>query len=715
MSDRHMHHPPSLQARLSELKAGFCARLPGRMSEIQRHWADARDRLEDTDALRELRRAVHSLIGSSASFDFAAIAAAATRVNATLDKLGATSPNAALLRSVELGLQQLTRAVAEAAGEDSVALVMDEPSRSQVSRLVYLLDDDEPTMGQLGQQLVSAGFQVRAFAEPGQLVEAMKSTHPGVLLLGNLPGVAAEWVARFRRQYALPLPLIYVSEQNSMAARLDAVRAGADGFMTKPVDVAALLERLDGLLGSDGSVAARVLIVEDDPDQRALTTAVLQDHGFQVRALSDGRDIERAMTAFQPELLLTDLYMPEIDGNELAALVRLDRQWQHLPVLFLSSESDPAVQLETRRHGGDDFLRKPIAPELLVEAVRLHLERARRRGHLLAAQADPDPATSHDRLLEWLAATPHAALMRLEPAADDPMATPAVKQARLGQLRIRAATHFGGCPPLLYGSGLALVLPGLGKARALGAGQELRDLANQVGLADSAVGVMLASEDTSADRLIEKAGMAVQLARHGSGVHVGDGPGSPAPHPAEAGDAVGPEPLRHSLNEARVQLLFQPMVSLQGDPVEYHEVWARLHPAGVAEGLPPSRFSELLGKGEGARALDRDVLDLALDIWRNHRAVGGPGRLVIRLSAASLGDPELALWVLDSLKARGLSGNCLCFSVDAAMLEDDLPGMAEQLQQLQKLGCELCVAAFPGRQGRALLQQLEPSCVKLQR
>lgn len=83
------------------------------------------------------------------------------------------------------------------------------------------------------------------------------------------------------------------------------------------------------------------------------------------------------MQEFHPDLILMDLYMPGIDGIELAKLIRQIDEYVSTPIVFLSSEEDFSKQIEALNLGGDDFLTKPIKASHLVALVKSRLERLR--------------------------------------------------------------------------------------------------------------------------------------------------------------------------------------------------------------------------------------------------------------------------------------------------------------------------------------------------
>src|SRR3546814_3190664 len=83
------------------------------------------------------------------------------------------------------------------------------------------------------------------------------------------------------------------------------------------------------------------------------------------------------MEQFRPDLVLTDLHMPGLDGAEITALIRAHAAFAHTPIVFLTGDPDPETQFEVLQVGADDFLTKPLRPRHLIAAVESRVRRAR--------------------------------------------------------------------------------------------------------------------------------------------------------------------------------------------------------------------------------------------------------------------------------------------------------------------------------------------------
>jgi CheY-like chemotaxis protein len=129
----------------------------------------------------------------------------------------------------------------------------------------------------------------------------------------------------------------------------------------------------------------RVVLIDDDRSSLQLQALILRSVGLLVATESDPLRMMQAIDAFQPDVLLLDMYMPGCTGPELAALLRARDSYRCLPILFLSAEDDAQKQHDALEMGGDDFLHKPILPKSLISMVNLHASRARLR------QVQPKP------------------------------------------------------------------------------------------------------------------------------------------------------------------------------------------------------------------------------------------------------------------------------------------------------------------------------------
>jgi DNA-binding response OmpR family regulator len=135
---------------------------------------------------------------------------------------------------------------------------------------------------------------------------------------------------------------------------------------------------------------SQVLIIDDDPATVRLLVELLRGRGFRLRVALDGRDGHRIAVESQPDVILLDVCMPEMDGHHLCRLLKDDPRTRDIPVIFLTGKDGPEDKLEGFGAGGSDYVTKPYQADELVARIQVHGE-IRRRLQTVAA-GEPLPA-----------------------------------------------------------------------------------------------------------------------------------------------------------------------------------------------------------------------------------------------------------------------------------------------------------------------------------
>jgi PleD family two-component response regulator/EAL domain-containing protein (putative c-di-GMP-specific phosphodiesterase class I) len=167
-------------------------------------------------------------------------------------------------------------------------------------------------------------------------------------------------------------------------ASLDSATSPAASAPTPDIPTSVLPE-----LPTTSDAPYRILIVEDDRSQALFAQSVLHGAGMHAQVEMAAANVQQAIQDYQPDLILMDLHMPDLDGLRLTALIRQHPQHQLLPIVFLTGDPDPERQFEVLDSGADDFLTKPIRPRHLIAAVSNRIRRARQQAQL----SQPTPAT----------------------------------------------------------------------------------------------------------------------------------------------------------------------------------------------------------------------------------------------------------------------------------------------------------------------------------
>jgi PAS domain S-box-containing protein len=122
-----------------------------------------------------------------------------------------------------------------------------------------------------------------------------------------------------------------------------------------------------------GRAAGSVLIVDDTPENLAVLAQVLRNHGYRVRSVLNGRLALQTAERAPPDLVLLDVWMPEMDGYEVCRRFKADERLKAIPIIFISATTDTGIKVKAFTSGGVDFIAKPFEAEEVLARVGTHL------------------------------------------------------------------------------------------------------------------------------------------------------------------------------------------------------------------------------------------------------------------------------------------------------------------------------------------------------
>ena len=124
---------------------------------------------------------------------------------------------------------------------------------------------------------------------------------------------------------------------------------------------------------TDTEPKGNILVVDDEPQITRVLKTTLSSQGYGVRSASDGEEALNEMKQWPPDLIITDLRMPGIDGLELCRRVRVDSR---VPIIVLSVKGEESIKVQALDAGADDYVTKPFSVNELLARVRAALRRA---------------------------------------------------------------------------------------------------------------------------------------------------------------------------------------------------------------------------------------------------------------------------------------------------------------------------------------------------
>lgn len=500
--------------------------------------------------------------------------------------------------------------------------------------LILLLSSDPSEQADpLRLALAARGVRLETCSDVQHALDRIELRTPDLLVLSPAsdirPETVSESIARLRAAASKPPRLVVLIPHEDIRLRLAAMRAGADLCLLRPMRIEELADRLHPLLETGPQEADRILVVDDQPVAALFASRILQGAGMTTECVRDPLQVIGVLERFEPDLVLMDLHMPGVSGIELTGIMRGHERFADLPIIFLSSELDPDLQLKALRIGGDDFLSKPVAPDRLTASVRDRLQRARERRRRLHAPEVIDPLTRLAtrepflKRLDWLIGQAYSVKLALadqvgrggqraivyleldgdEEAMEVLAAEVAARHhaddlaARVGERSVailiwrinhESIAHFA--QDLLYRVSRALTT--IGTSPLVGGGW-----------------YPLTGACQDAVTLLSRAGKAARL----SLMRAGESVGSSASISPQDESLRREAAILEAIEAERLQLLFEPMFTLTDLKGERYEMTPRVR-IGDGELLPPAEFVPLAIQAGQAARLDRWLLMAGLDV-----------------------------------------------------------------------------------------------------
>lgn len=151
------------------------------------------------------------------------------------------------------------------------------------------------------------------------------------------------------------------------------------------------------------SEKCNILIIEDSATLRQMVTMSLEERGYKVWGAADGVSALHSLTEHQPDAIILDLNLPDIDGFELCKRMKSAPGSHDIPVLVMTGLDQPGFEIMAIEAGADDFIAKPVDPLVLDARIEMVVRRMRRERFANALTGLPSNALTEERLAFMLA------------------------------------------------------------------------------------------------------------------------------------------------------------------------------------------------------------------------------------------------------------------------------------------------------------------------
>lgn len=257
--------------------------------------------------------------------------------------------------------------------------------------VLWVIDNDVAFTRELQQEAIAKGLQTCIIPTLADAIAQASQPLPMAILLKwveTSPKSEDLQILETLKHQFKAVPVLILAEHDTLVNRVEAVRLGCEGYLTKPIAPGQILEWVDRISRCaiaqhlPQSLKGTVLAIDDDPLMLGAFTTLLEPWGLRVKGLSDPTQFWETLTQIDPDLLLLDLEMPTFSGIDLCRVVRQDIAYSELPILMVTAHTDKVSTQRVFDAGADDLIHKPIAGSELVTRVISRIERSRLRQQL---------------------------------------------------------------------------------------------------------------------------------------------------------------------------------------------------------------------------------------------------------------------------------------------------------------------------------------------
>jgi DNA-binding response OmpR family regulator/HPt (histidine-containing phosphotransfer) domain-containing protein len=328
---------------------------------------------------------IHQLAGSLGSFGFSD----ASKFAKEIENIFKHNPNLqeSQIQRFQGFIEELNKIIDQSPSSLSQSITIPEPleiNRVIVSPRLLIIDDDPILRDRVQREAISWGYQVEITPDIQAGRHAIERNQPDIILLDlSFPETHENGIILLKEinQTKPEIPIFVLSSNNELSERLEVARLGARAFLNKSIPIKEILKIITQTLNQT-TENAKILVVDDDPNQLSLIRVLLEPWGFQITTLDNPQRFWEILEITNPDILILDIEMPDFNGIELCQVVRNDVRWTNLPILFLSFHSEPETIYQVFSVGADDYVNKPIIGPELIARILNRLERTQLRKKL---------------------------------------------------------------------------------------------------------------------------------------------------------------------------------------------------------------------------------------------------------------------------------------------------------------------------------------------
>ena len=310
----------------------------------------------------------HNLVGALGSFGFPMGSNLAQRLEKLLQTIPATDIPAAQFNRL---VQQLRYEISDTTVDTAA------------TPLLLLISADAHLADQLSLEATHHPLRVRQASSVVYAQQLLRQHNPQLVIFdialplaedsrpdnppdNPLAQTVLDTIARFTQQFRGPF--LVLSSPLPVQARLQLVQQGANRLLDRASSPHQLMSEILQVMRT-AATPAKIVIVDDDLQVLERLQSELSAWNFDITVLTDSRELWQTLERVQPDAIVLDVTMPEMDGFDICQVLRAEPKWRNLPILFLTAYQEDTMRESAFQFGGNDFINKSVTTSEL--AVRI--------------------------------------------------------------------------------------------------------------------------------------------------------------------------------------------------------------------------------------------------------------------------------------------------------------------------------------------------------
>lgn len=374
------------QQKIEALQEKYKKSLPDRFLQISNLFEEYEETGFDAEGFHEFYRLVHNLVGSGETFGLMNVSEKARVLDDLLKPYVIENrlPSLQEHAKIKMAIAMLSRVCIGKNQDIGTGIQMPHTSKettiaSIANGKAYLLLKQDAKQPKIDKQLQNFGFDVTLFHKAEDLLHTLDEQLPALIVLDyTYLDIEALCTQLFLLHEAENNIIIFtIANIDNFATRAKSVQCGCDWYFTHPIESDTLIEKFDMLSNQEVRDPIKVLILDDEIDVANYYASMLEDTGIDTLCIDKPAKIIDTMAEYKPDLLITDLYMHDYSGSDVAKVLRQFDEYVAMPIIFLSIERDEKIQNRAIGSEAEDFMHKATDPVSLITKIKSKVKRYR--------------------------------------------------------------------------------------------------------------------------------------------------------------------------------------------------------------------------------------------------------------------------------------------------------------------------------------------------